>query len=237
MSLKTSIILCTYNESKYIENTIKNLNNNLTNLELVIVDDNSSDGTVDILKKINIDNKYKTIFRKKSRSLASAFVRGITETSGEYIGWLDTNQGELASKFNIMIKELETDSDIVIMSRYVPGGGDERLLLRSLASKYFNLFARLILRIPIKDLTNSIFLMKRKVLDEVTFLGYGHGEFFFEFLYNAYKKGYKIKEIPHIQKRDQNVEDSKSAPNLIRFFYYGALYVIRIFSTILRRKN
>ena len=160
MSLKTSIILCTYNESKYIENTIKNLNNNLTNLELVIVDDNSSDGTVDILKKINIDNKYKTIFRKKSRSLASAFVRGITETSGEYIGWLDTNQGELASKFNIMIKELETDSDIVIMSRYVPGGGDERLLIRSQASKYFNLFARLILRIPVKDLTNSIFLMK-----------------------------------------------------------------------------
>ena len=79
--------------------------------------------------------------------------------------------------------------------------------------------------------------MKRKVLDEVTFLGYGHGEFFFEFLYNAYKKGYKIKEIPHVQKRDLNAQDSKSAPNLIRFFYYGAMYVLRIFSTILRRRN
>ena len=104
-------------------------------------------------------------------------------------------------------------------------------------SKYFNLFARLILRVPIKDLTNSIFLMKRKVLDEVTFLGYGHGEFFFEFLYNAYKKGYTIKEIPHLQKKDQNLQDSKSAPNLIRFFYYGVMYVLRIFSTILRRRN
>ena len=237
MPFKTSIILCTYNESKYIENTIKNLNDSISDLELVIVDDNSSDGTVDIIKKLNKDNKYKTVFRKKSRSLASAFVRGITETSGAYIGWLDTNQSELAPKFNIMIKELKSDSDIVIMSRYVEGGGDERLLLRSLASKYFNLFARLILRVPIKDLTNSIFLMKRKVLDEVTFLGYGHGEFFFEFLYNAYKKGYKIKEIPHLQKKDQNTQDSKSAPNLIRFFYYGVMYVLRIFSTILRRKN
>ena len=237
MSLKTSIILCTYNESKYIENTIKNLNDNISDLELVIVDDNSLDGTVDIIKKLNKDNKYKTVFRKKSRSLASAFVRGISETSGDYIGWIDTNQSELAPKFNIMIKELETESDIVIMSRYIAGGGDERLLLRSLASKYFNLFARLIFRIPIKDLTNSIFLMKRKVLDEVTFLGYGHGEFFFEFLYNAYKKGYKIKEIPHVQKKDLNVQDSKSAPNLIRFFYYGVMYVLRIFSTILRRKN
>ena len=139
MSFKVSIILCTYNESKYIENTIKNLNNNISDLELVIVDDNSSDGTVDIIKQLNKDNKYKTVFRKKSRSLASAFVRGITETSGDYIGWLDTNQSELAPKFNTMIKELETDSDIVIMSRYVPEGGDERLLLRSLASNTLEL--------------------------------------------------------------------------------------------------
>ena len=237
MSLKTSIILCTYNESKYIENTIKNLNNSISDLELVIVDDNSSDGTVDIIKKLNKDNKYKTVFRKKSRSLASAFVRGITETTGDYIGWLDTNQSELAPKFNIMIKELETDSDIVIMSRYVPGGGDERLLLRSLASKYFNLFARLILRVPIKDLTNSIFLMKRKVLDEVTFLGYGHGEFFLEFLYNVYQKGFVIKEIPYIQKKDIDIENSKSSPNLIKFFYFGLLYILRIFATLIRRKN
>ena len=237
MSFKVSIILCTYNESKYIENTVKNLNNNISDLELVIVDDNSSDGTIDIINKLNKDNRYKTVFRKRSRSLASAFVRGITETSGDYIGWIDTNQSELAPKFNVMIKELETDSDIVVMSRYVSGGGDERLLLRSLASKYFNLFARFVLRIPVKDLTNSIFLMKRKVLDEVTFLGYGHGEFFFEFLYNAHKKGFKIKEIPHIQKRDQNAQDSKSAPNLFKFLYHGVMYVFRIFSTILRRKN
>jgi len=237
MSFKVSIILCTYNESKFIENTVKNLNNNISELELVIVDDNSSDGTIDIINKLNKDNRYKTVFRKRSRSLASAFVRGITETSGDYIGWIDTNQSELAPKFNVMIKELETDSDIVVMSRYVPGGGDERLLLRSLASKYFNLFARFVLRIPVKDLTNSIFLMKRKVLDEVTFLGYGHGEFFFEFLYNAHKKGFKIKEIPHIQKRDQNAQDSKSAPNLFKFLYHGVMYVFRIFSTILRRKN
>ena len=237
MSFKVSIILCTYNESKFIENTVKNLNNNISELELVIVDDNSSDGTIDIINKLNKDNRYKTVFRKRSRSLASAFVRGITETSGDYIGWIDTNQSELAPKFNVMVKELETDSDVVVMSRYVPGGGDERLLLRSLASKYFNLFARFVLRIPVKDLTNSIFLMKRKVLDEVTFLGYGHGEFFFEFLYNAHKKGFKIKEIPHIQKRDQNTQDSKSAPNLFKFLYHGVMYVFRIFSTILRRKN
>ena len=79
--------------------------------------------------------------------------------------------------------------------------------------------------------------MKRRVLDEVTFLGYGHGEFFLEFLYNAHSKGFKIKEIPYIQKKDKDLKDSKSAPNLIKFFYYGFMYVLRTFSAIIRKKN
>jgi hypothetical protein len=79
--------------------------------------------------------------------------------------------------------------------------------------------------------------MKRKVMDEVTFLGYGHGEFFMEFLYNTYKKGFKIKEIPHVQKKDDSLEESKSAPNLLKFFYYGLIYILRVFATLLRRKN
>ena len=137
MPLKTSIILCTYNESKYIEKIIFELEKNISNLELVIVDDNSTDGTIEIIKKINQNNKYKVVFRKRSRSLASAFVRGIIETSGDYIGWVDTNMSELAPKFNLMIKELEAGNDLIILSRYIEGGGDKRVLTRSLGSKYF----------------------------------------------------------------------------------------------------
>tara|TARA_Y100000588_G_scaffold352336_1_gene404898 strand:- start:110 stop:823 length:714 start_codon:yes stop_codon:yes gene_type:complete len=237
MSLKTSIILCTYNEAKHIEKTITELEKNIKNLELVIVDDLSTDGTVEIIKKLNQNNKYKVVFRKKSRSLASAFVRGIIETTGEYIGWVDTNMSELAPRFNEMIVELESQNDLIILSRFIKGGGDERILIRSLGSKYFNIFSRILLRIPIKDLTNSVFLMKRKVMDEVTFLGYGHGEFFMEFLYNAHKKGFKIKEIPHIQKKDEDLENSKSAPNLLKFLYYGIMYVLRVFASLIRRNN
>ena len=237
MSLKTSIILCTYNEAKYIENSISELEKNISNLELVIVDDFSTDGTIEIIKKLNQNNKYKVIFRKKSRSLASAFVRGIVETTGDYVGWVDTNMNELAPKFNEMITELESDNDLIILSRFVEGGGDKRTLIRSLCSKFFNTFAKTLLRVPIKDLTNSVFLMKRKIMDEVTFLGYGHGEFFMEFLYNVYKKGFKIKEIPHIQEADKDPENSKSAPNMFKFLSHGLMYVIRVFATIIRRKN
>ena len=237
MEKKISIILCTYNESDHIEKIIQELEKNISNLELIIVDDASTDGTIEIIKKINPNNKYKVVFRKKSRSLASAFVRGIIETTGDYIGWVDTNMSELAPKFNEMKAELNLGNDLIILSRFIAEGGDERVLLRSMGSKYFNLFSRLILRVPIKDLTNSVFLMKREVMDEVTFLGYGHGEFFMEFLYNAYRKGFKIKEIPHIQKKDEDVENSKSAPNLFKFLYYGLMYVLRVFVILIRKRN
>ena len=162
MQNKISIILCSYNEVKYIENTINQLEKHIPNLELVIVDDSSNDGTIELLKKLNTNNRFKLIFRKKSKGLASAFSRGLIETTGEYIGWIDTNMGETSVKFTAMISELNNNSDVVILSRYVKGGGDERILLRSLGSKIFNIFCRLLFRIPTKDLTSSIFLMKRE---------------------------------------------------------------------------
>ena len=238
MTLKrTSIILCTYNEANYIENTISELEKNIPNLEIVIVDDASTDGTAEIIRRLSQNNKYKVVFRKKSRNLASAFVRGLTETTGDNIGWVDTNMSELASRFPEMTNELNSNNDLILMSRFIEGGGDNRIFIRAFCSKYFNIICRTIFRAPIKDFTSSIFLMKRKILDEVTFLGYGHGEFFLEFLYNVYQKGFKVKEIPYIQKKDEDISNSKTSPNLIRFFYLGSLYILRIFVTLARRKN
>ena len=237
MPTKISIILCTYNEAKYIKQTIEELEKNIPNVEIVIVDDCSTDGTIEIIQKLNQSNQYKVVYQKKSRSLASAFVRGVVETSGDYIGWIDTNMSEVASSFPNMMNELRGDSDIVVLSRYVNGGGDNRVLLRRLSSKYFNIFCGIVLRSPIKDFTSSIFLMKRKILDEVTFLGYGHGEFFLEFLHNAYKKGFKIKEVPYIQNKDEDVINSKSASSVFKFFYLGFMYLLRIVSTLIRRRN
>ena len=237
MPAKTSIILCTYNEANHLENVISELEKNIPDLEIVIVDDSSSDGTAEIIKKINQNNKYKVVFRKRSRNLASAFVRGLTETTGDNIGWVDTNMSELASRFPEMTNELNSNNDLILMSRFIEGGGDNRIFIRAFCSKYFNIICRTIFRAPIKDFTSSIFLMKRKILDEVTFLGYGHGEFFLEFLYNVYQKGFKVKEIPYIQKKDEDISNSKTSPNLIRFFYLGSLYILRIFVTLARRKN
>ena len=79
--------------------------------------------------------------------------------------------------------------------------------------------------------------MRRNVLNKVVPISYGHGEFFLEFLYNAHKKGFRIKEIPYVQDKDEDLADSKSASSIIKFFYLGFMYILRIIATLVRRSN
>ena len=131
-----------------------------------------------------------------------------------------------------MIKKLDT-YDIVLLSRYVEGGGDQRSSMRILSSKMINYFCRLVLGSEIKDYTSSIFLMKKEVLKYGVPIAYGHGEFFIEFLYKVKKNGMKICELPYVQPPDQ--EGSKTASSIIRFFSLGFSYLIRIMITRFRK--
>ena len=124
MSNNVSIILSTFNEKLSIEFTISELIKYLPGVEIIVVDDNSPDGTLEVLKKINYEN-LKIFSRKKTKGLASAFLLGLINTSGDIIGWLDSNMGDTAKKFPGMLQNLK-GADIVILSRYVTKGKDER---------------------------------------------------------------------------------------------------------------
>lgn len=232
--IKNSILLCTRNEEKYIKNTIHNLNKFISDIEIIIVDDQSQDNTIKIIEELKNNFNIKLIKRKKKSGLASAFLRAVIECSGENIGWVDTNQSDLCKKFPDMINDLN-HYDLVLLSRYVSGGGDKRHFIRVFCSKILNLFCRIILSNAIKDYTSSIFIMKKNVLNETTFISNGHGEFFIEFLFDVYKKNYKIKEIPYIQEKDEDDNNSKSSPNLFRFFFLGFFYIMRVLMVRIRR--
>ena len=92
MNKNISIILSTYNEKLSIENTINEIIKYIKDVEIVVVDDNSPDGTLEIIKKIDYP-KLKVISRKKTKGLASAFLLGLINTSGDIIGWVDSNMG------------------------------------------------------------------------------------------------------------------------------------------------
>ena len=232
MNQDVSIILSTYNEKPSIEITINELINHIENVEIIVVDDNSPDGTLEVLKKINYP-KLKIFSRKKTKGLATAFLLGLINASGNIIGWVDSNMGSVVNKFPLMISSLE-NSDIVILSRYISGGKDERNKTRVLASRMINSLAKIILRSKIQDLSSGIFLMKREVLLDVVPIASGHGEFMVEFLYKAEKKGNKILEIPYVHPVD--IEgNSKSSPSLAKFLLLGFFYLWRLIQAIFRR--
>ena len=231
MHPKISIILSTYNEGYVIEKTLRSIFANLTDVEVIIVDDCSTDGTPEKIKNFN-DSRIK-LFSRETRGLASAFLLGLINTRGNIVGWFDSNMPELFKKTTQMISELE-NNDLVILSRYVPGGKDERTKLRVLSSKAINFVCRIFLDNNIKDYTSSIFLMKREKLNMAIPICYGHGEFFIEFLFKLKKNGVKICEIPYTHPPDHEGM-SKTANNIIRFFKLGFDYIVRILISRIRK--
>ena len=232
MNKKVSIILSTYNEAEVIEDTIKKIFETLENVEIVLVDDNSSDGTYEIVKEIN--NPNLKIYSREARGLASAFLLGLINTNGDVVGWIDSNMSFLTKRLPEMIENL-SENDLVLLSRYVNGGNDQRSNLRVLSSQLINYICRFFLSSEIKDYTSGIFLMKREVLLKAVPISYGHGDFFIEFLYKALIKGVKIVELPYTQPPD--IEgNSKTASSLLRFFSLGLDYLVRILR-IRFRKN
>ena len=231
MDKKISIILSTYNEASVIVQTINEILNNVKNVEIILVDDNSPDGTLEKVK--NINNPNIKIFSRKTRGLASAFLVGLINSSEDIVGWIDSNLTSAATRLPEMIDQL-SNNDIILLSRYVEGGKDERSRLRILSSKIVNWLCRLILSKEIKDYTSGIFVMKRNVLLTVTPICYGHGEFFVEFIYKAHKRGLKILELPFIQPPDLE-KMSKTAPNILKFINLGFYYLIMIFHSLIRR--
>ncbi len=231
MDKKVSIILSTYNEATVIEATINQILKNLDSVEIILVDDNSTDGTFEIVKRMN--NPNVKLYSRKTRGLASAFLLGLINSSSDTIGWLDSNMGSLANRLPEMLMQLNTH-DIVVLSRYVDDGKDLRNHLRVLSSQMINFFCRLMLSNKIKDYTSGIFLMKREVLNTVVPIATGHGEFFIEFLYKALKNDKKIIEIPYTHPPD--IEGmSKTASSFLRFFYLGFNYLIRIIQALTTR--
>lgn len=229
---KVSIILSTYNEELAIEKTINEIQKHIKNVEIIVVDDNSSDKTFEILSKYQSE-RLKIFSRKKTKGLASAFLLGLINSNGDVIGWVDSNMSSIVKLFPEMINNLE-NNDVVLLSRFVDGGNDERNIVRKFSSYLLNKITKFVLRSKINDLSSGIFVMKKEVLLDTLPIASGHGEFMIEFLYNAERKGNKIKELAYTQPIDEE-GNSKSYPNIFKFSLLGFFYFVRVLQIIVRR--
>jgi dolichol-phosphate mannosyltransferase len=229
---RISIILATYNERENILDTIQSIFDHVTApVEIIVVDDDSPDGTWHVAGSLE-DPRVKVIRRVATRGLASAFNRGIIESRGQIVGWMDADMCMPPSLLPQMIEKLK-DYDIVVGSRYVEGAKDNRAPLRVYSSRFINKLAECVLGYGIKDYDSGFVVLRRTVFDKVSVIPTGYGAYFIEFLYTCRKKGLTVYEVPY-EFTDRAKGVSKSVPNLYRFLKTGLGYVLRIFAARLR---
>lgn len=227
-----SIIIATYEEHDSIQETIPAVFEEIrAPVEIIVVDDDSPDGTADYVRSLG-DPRVKLIHRKRSKGLAAAIMRGIMESRGDIIGWIDADMAKEVTYLRRMI-ELTAEYDVVVASRLVEGGKDARGATRSLASVLINILARLILGPEIRDYSSCVAMVRREVFDDVIPIAYGFGDFFIEFIHGCSKRGFKVHEIPFTMGQ-REVGISKSFPSVLGFLWLGFKYCVRIVSTRFR---
>ena len=230
---RVSIVLATYNERENIVDTIQSIFEHVKDpVEVIVVDDDSADQTWQLVESLG-DPRVVVIRRVDTRGLASAFNRGIIESRGEIVGWMDADMCMPPSMLPAMVDKL-TEHDIVVGSRYAQGGKDDRAALRVISSRLINGLAGLVLGYGIKDYDSGFVVLRRTVFNKVSIIPTGYGAYFMEFLYTCRKKGLTVYEMPYVF-RDRAKGISKSAPSIFKFFKTGMQYVIRIFTARLRR--
>jgi dolichol-phosphate mannosyltransferase len=228
-----SIILPTYNEKETIEERIRSILDAVGDpIEIIVVDDDSPDGSWKLVEEME-DPRIKVVRRRGTRGLATAINRGIIESQGELVGWMDADMSMPADRLPIMIEQTQ-EFPVVVGSRYVDGGIDDRPQFRVVTSRMINWLAQAVLGGGIKDYDSGFIMLRREVFDQVTLMPIGYGAYFIDFLYTCRKKGLEVLEIPY-SLVDRTLGSSKSMPNIWQFGLNGLGYVMTIFMARIRR--
>ncbi|XP_014239525.1 dolichol-phosphate mannosyltransferase subunit 1 [Cimex lectularius] len=234
---KYSIILPTYNERDNLPIIIwlitKYLDETKIDYEIIVIDDGSPDGTLEVAKQLqdlyNQDGKNKIVLRprEKKLGLGTAYIHGIKHATGNFVIIMDADLSH-HPKFipEFIKKQKEGDFDIVSGSRYIKGGGVSGWdLKRKLISRGANFLTQFLLRPRASDLTGSFRLYKKNVLQTLVMNCVSKGYVFqMEMIIRARHLGYKIGEVP-ITFVDRVYGESKLGNNEIFQFAQGLVYL------------
>ncbi len=178
-SIDISIIVPTYNERDNIQPLVERVHKALSDFryEIIIVDDNSPDGTADIAESLSTEYPLRVIVRKTERGLATAVIAGFNEARGEVIGVIDADLQHPPEHIPALLQATKDGADVAIASRYVPGGGIEGWTLkRAIGSKVAKLPATMLFPSirHVKDPLSGFFVFRKKVIDGVVLAPIGY---------------------------------------------------------------
>lgn len=223
--MKTIIVIPTYNEAKNIAGLINKIFAlQISDLEILVVDDNSPDGTANIIKDIQSQSFHLHLLQRTGKfGLGSAYIAGFKkalELEADYIFEMDADFSHDPDDIPKMLEAIQ-HTDLVIGSRKITGG---KVIgwgwMRKLMSNGAMWFSRLLLGLKTKDVTAGFRCFKRQVLetveiDKIKSNGYAFQE---ELLYRTQKKGFKIIEIPVIFIDRQKGKSKLSKRDIWEFF-------------------
>jgi dolichol-phosphate mannosyltransferase len=217
------LVLPTYNEAENIERIVRaalpELASAASDPHILIVDDGSPDGTGDIADRLAAElPEVEVLHRPAKEGLGRAYLAGFERalaSGADLVLEMDSDFSHDPRDLPRLIAATD-EADLVLGSRYVPGGGvTDWGLFRRMLSRGGSWYARVVLGVPVRDLTGGFKCFRRATLEGIDYRdthadGYG---FQIEITYRAIKAGFRVKEVP-IVFRDRTEGTSKMSPRI-----------------------
>jgi dolichol-phosphate mannosyltransferase len=216
----TWLVLPTFNEAGNVEPLIRDALANLPpSSRVLVVDDNSPDGTGEIVDRMSAGLPVEVLHRPGKEGLASAYIAGfkyVLERGADLVLQMDADFSHDPRDLRRLVEASER-ADLVLGSRYVAGGGVENWSpIRQGISRSGSAYARLTLGIDVRDPTGGFKCFRRRVLESIDFERISSQGYAFqvEMTYRALQAGFKVLEVP-IVFRDRRVGSSKMSRAIV----------------------
>jgi dolichol-phosphate mannosyltransferase len=228
-----SVLLPTLNEAGNIANLIQSTvaalkKAGITEIQIIVVDDDSPDRTWEIASSVVYPPaQVEVIRRMENHGLTASLSAGIEAARQDVIVWMDCDFSHPPEHIPQMLYMLEQGFDVVVNSRYVVGGGEDRSgewgATQMFLSLSLNWFTRFFLDAAFADYTSGFVAVRKKVMQEIQLRG-DYGEYFVDFIFRTLRKKYRVCELPYMAMPRRSGE-SKTGTNLYQFLRRGRKYI------------
>ncbi|HWM60424.1 MAG TPA: polyprenol monophosphomannose synthase [Pseudonocardia sp.] len=231
------VVIPTYNERDNLEPILTRLHQAVPDADVLVVDDASPDGTGELADKLAAaDTRVRVLHRAGKAGLGAAYLDGFrTALAGDYrlVVEMDADGSHAPEDLPALLVAM-ADADLVIGSRYVPGGRVVNWPAhREWLSKGGNLYSRLALGVPIKDITGGYRVFRRQVLEELSPADVASQGYCFQvdMAWRAVQAGFRVHEVPitFVERERGNSKMSRAivAEALWRVTRWGAERLLR----------
>lgn len=235
-----TIILPTLNEVGNLETLISELGRVMPGCQVIVVDDNSSDGTQDLARKIGASNRsLRLIARQVTPCLTDSIEAGIQAATTEYVAWLDADHSHPPAVLR-KLYDVARVSGCCIATRYAQAEDATAIrlpkgeVLAAGLSAVLNFSVNGILRLQISDYTSGFIVCRRELLVGHSLTG-DYGEYFIELMYYLTRRGVDLKEV-YYESPPRKAGESKTGSSLVPLMRRGVKYLWLVSRLMVRSK-